>query len=84
MPWEWAFHLYGIGGLVLFAAWMFFVADSPTKHATISMKETLYIMKGQNSQAGNTKTGIPYASVARRNSRGDSAARNNALCASAV
>lgn len=41
--WPWAFYLFGVVGVVWFAAWHFLVSDSPETHKSIRKEETAFI-----------------------------------------
>lgn len=43
--WEYVFHLTGLLGTVWYAAWLYFVYDSPAQHPRIDPYERLYIEK---------------------------------------
>lgn len=41
--WEWVFHITGVFGILWYAAWLYFVYDSPADHPRIDPMEKLYI-----------------------------------------
>ena len=51
--WSVMFYVFGGGGIIFFAAWMFFVSDCPQNHPTISDDELLYI-ESQQSHIGES------------------------------
>lgn len=47
--WEWVFHACGIGGIIWYMFWLYFVYDSPEVHPRIHPKERHYILESLGS-----------------------------------
>lgn len=48
LGWESVFYMSGILGTLWYAAWLYFVYDSPAKHPRIDRSERLYIEESLN------------------------------------
>lgn len=70
--WEWVFHITGLFGILWYAAWLYFVYDSPAHHPRIDPMEKLYIdqclegtLHGSNDKViRNHSTGTSIGSMA--------------------
>jgi len=51
--WEACFYIFGIIGILWFPLWMYFAAETPESHASITIAEIEYIKKGKSYLLSN-------------------------------
>lgn len=62
LGWQWAFYLFGIVGVVWYAAWRLLVTATPAEHPTITPQEQAYIAAHAPS-SGAAETPPPWGKL---------------------
>jgi ACS family sodium-dependent inorganic phosphate cotransporter len=52
LGWQWAFYLFGLVGIVWFAAWQYFVTTRPEDHPRIGDEELQYLKENAGASGG--------------------------------